>query len=216
MYIRIGQTTGAQRIAAERQRQLDAEGYTPRHDDDHDNGELAMAAVCYAAPEPVFTREDSADWCRFADPWPWQDGDDKRPRDARGVLVEATFTERIRPPREGRRAHRSGDRQATANDGETMSLPPPLYGDTLDAIAATLALCDLTVGCVLAAGHVSPCQTAAKIAATRQPFHASAFAVPPPKIDGRSCYLCSKREATLSVGVVPQCEECYARYGRKE
>jgi hypothetical protein len=39
---------GAQRIADERQRQIRAEGYTPEHDDEHECGELAEAAGCYA------------------------------------------------------------------------------------------------------------------------------------------------------------------------
>lgn len=36
-----------QEIRAERQRQMDAEGWTPEHDDEHDKGELASAAACY-------------------------------------------------------------------------------------------------------------------------------------------------------------------------
>jgi hypothetical protein len=40
---------GAMRIAAERQRQIDVEGWTPEHDDtEHSEGELAEAASCYA------------------------------------------------------------------------------------------------------------------------------------------------------------------------
>ncbi|STB30253.1 hypothetical protein [Citrobacter koseri] len=34
-------------VIAERQRQQSVEGWTPEHDDEHCNGELAMAAVCY-------------------------------------------------------------------------------------------------------------------------------------------------------------------------
>ena len=41
---------GIRLIAAERQRQVDVEGWTPAHDDEHDEGELAIAAACYAAP----------------------------------------------------------------------------------------------------------------------------------------------------------------------
>lgn len=40
--------TGIERIAEERQRQLDVEGWTKEHDNKHDGGELADAAVCYA------------------------------------------------------------------------------------------------------------------------------------------------------------------------
>ncbi len=35
-------------IAAERQRQIDAEGWTVEHDDEHSDGSLALAAACYA------------------------------------------------------------------------------------------------------------------------------------------------------------------------
>ena len=35
-------------IAAERREQLGKHGWTPEHDDEHEHGELAMAAACYA------------------------------------------------------------------------------------------------------------------------------------------------------------------------
>ena len=35
-------------IAEERARQIGSEGFTPMHDDEHDEGELARAAACYA------------------------------------------------------------------------------------------------------------------------------------------------------------------------
>lgn len=41
--------TGAELIAAERQRQIEQEGWTPDHDDDHYPGDMAMAGACYAA-----------------------------------------------------------------------------------------------------------------------------------------------------------------------
>jgi hypothetical protein len=40
---------GAALIAAERQRQIDAEGWTPEHDAEHVRGELADAALLYLA-----------------------------------------------------------------------------------------------------------------------------------------------------------------------
>lgn len=40
---------GVALIAAERVRQVSAEGWTPAHDDTHTKGELADAAACYAA-----------------------------------------------------------------------------------------------------------------------------------------------------------------------
>lgn len=42
-----------QDIAAERKRQIAVEGWTPDHDDEHDDGELAKAAACYANPMAI-------------------------------------------------------------------------------------------------------------------------------------------------------------------
>ncbi len=42
--------SGSHLIAAERQRQIEREGWTPEHDDTHSEGELAQAAVLYARP----------------------------------------------------------------------------------------------------------------------------------------------------------------------
>lgn len=41
-------TQAAQDVLAERQRQVEAEGWTPEHDDHHREGELSEAAACYA------------------------------------------------------------------------------------------------------------------------------------------------------------------------
>jgi len=41
---------GAERIARERARQIEEEGFAAEHDDQHENGELAQAAACYAIP----------------------------------------------------------------------------------------------------------------------------------------------------------------------
>lgn len=47
--LRLGGAPGAAGlIAAERKRQIDAEGWTAEHDDRHEFGELALAAACYA------------------------------------------------------------------------------------------------------------------------------------------------------------------------
>lgn len=74
-------TDGVALIAAERRRQMDVEGWTPEHDDEHAWGELALAAVCYAMPEPgrghPFPR-----W------WPW-DASWWKPSDRIRELVKA-------------------------------------------------------------------------------------------------------------------------------
>lgn len=41
--------TALEKIAAERRRQIDQEGWTAEHDDTHRAGELALAAAAYAA-----------------------------------------------------------------------------------------------------------------------------------------------------------------------
>lgn len=48
-------------IAAERRRQVEAEGWTPEHDDGHGRGEMADAAACYASPGA------------FSFFWPWDE-----------------------------------------------------------------------------------------------------------------------------------------------
>ncbi|MCK5133206.1 MAG: hypothetical protein KAR40_13775 [Candidatus Sabulitectum sp.] len=40
--------TGIESIAIERQRQIDAEGWTPSHDDEHVHGALSAAGASYA------------------------------------------------------------------------------------------------------------------------------------------------------------------------
>lgn len=60
--------TGAEMIAAERQRQIDAEGWTPDHDDEHEGMEMTSAACCYAKaalhPERYAGRTPTR--------WPWE------------------------------------------------------------------------------------------------------------------------------------------------
>jgi hypothetical protein len=61
-------------LLRERDRQINIEGWTAKHDDEHDGGELARAAACYASGHP-------ARW-----PWPlaWW-----KPKDKRRNLVKA-------------------------------------------------------------------------------------------------------------------------------
>lgn len=61
---------GVKRIAAERQRQIEREGWTLEHDDEHEHGELAVAGAWYAIQGTDATMEYPDD-----DPegsgWPW-------------------------------------------------------------------------------------------------------------------------------------------------
>src|SRR4051812_45491863 len=55
-------------ITQERQRQLGK--WAIAHDDAHTHGEMAMAAACYAAPEPVFVSNGLGG---YDTAWPWAD-----------------------------------------------------------------------------------------------------------------------------------------------
>lgn len=68
-------------VMAERERQVECEGWTASHDDAHTTGEMAQAAACYALRASKLY--DAAH-----DHWPW---DDKwwKPKDHRRDLVRA-------------------------------------------------------------------------------------------------------------------------------
>ena len=72
--------TGVESITEERIRQVSKEGFLPEHDDEHDEGELALAAICYATPIPIFRLDKGANAYQFIDPWPWGESWDKRER----------------------------------------------------------------------------------------------------------------------------------------
>lgn len=65
--------TGAELIVAERECQMSKEGWDAQHDDEHTEGELALAAVCYASPTPLLIKEKHGRGIGFVDPWPWFD-----------------------------------------------------------------------------------------------------------------------------------------------
>jgi hypothetical protein len=60
--------TAIELIAAERTRQIEAEGYTPQHDDEHGDGSLAIAAAAYALEENTRTYSSQS---RIPFLWPW-------------------------------------------------------------------------------------------------------------------------------------------------
>src|SRR5271155_3824066 len=111
---------GIERISAERERQVAKEGWTANHDAEHRDGEMAIAAACYAAPYSI-----KADICRtvpcscreaicehlggviekrgWQDPWPWDDKWDKRGKHERirqleiaGALIAAEIDRLLR------------------------------------------------------------------------------------------------------------------------
>lgn len=76
-------STAGQDVMTERQRQKDVEGWTPEHDDEHDCGEMADAAACYAA------NAGSVVWANQVPSfWPWAN-DWWKPSTPRRDLVKA-------------------------------------------------------------------------------------------------------------------------------
>lgn len=85
----------ARDVLAERRRQVEVEGWTPAHDDEHGDESLAWAAVCYAMPEPYRFGGDVQRMLTVGPippmPWPaswhvtWW-----KPEDPRRNLVKAT------------------------------------------------------------------------------------------------------------------------------
>lgn len=76
-------SNAVQSVIAERQRHQSAEGWTPEHDDEHCNGELAMAAVCYINETGTVNRNGGKPWG-----WPW-DASWWKPNARRRNLVKA-------------------------------------------------------------------------------------------------------------------------------
>lgn len=81
--------TGCELITIERQRQINQEGWTPEHDDEHTEGSLIRAAVCYATPVKLYEKIKFATGNGFYDPWPdsWDKKWDKRPEDEDGNTI---------------------------------------------------------------------------------------------------------------------------------
>ncbi len=74
-------------VLAERRRQVEAEGWTPEHDDEHDNGEMARAAACYALAGSSAPNDGTAALL-VSLAWPW-DEQWWKPSTARRDLVKA-------------------------------------------------------------------------------------------------------------------------------
>lgn len=83
-------------IAAERRRQIEVEGWTPEHDDEHGNRQMAQAAACYAEQYVgrywVFAERSDGELRyqsdEMPDDWPWSSGWWK-PKTPRRDLIRA-------------------------------------------------------------------------------------------------------------------------------
>lgn len=76
-----------QDVIAECRRQVEVEGWTPEHDDEHAGGQLAAAAAEYAAVAAAQAGVDSGPFSPGS-LWPW-DGAWFKPKDQRRNLVRA-------------------------------------------------------------------------------------------------------------------------------
>jgi len=76
-------TAAANDVLAERERQKSAEGWTPEHDDEHDDGSLAQAAACY-----LLNAQSIPFSCGNSTIWPWA-REWWKPKDRRRDLVRA-------------------------------------------------------------------------------------------------------------------------------
>ena len=77
----------ARDVLAERQRQIEVEGWTAEHDDRHTNGEIVAAAAFYALHGSREANLISA--CGAGDLWPWLSSEWKKPGNHRRNLVKA-------------------------------------------------------------------------------------------------------------------------------
>lgn len=90
-------TCAAQDILNERRRQIESEGWSEDHDDQHTDQSLALVAALYAAPVELFGAETDSNgrFFAFEDPWPttwdesWDRRDDFSPR--RRLVVAAAL-----------------------------------------------------------------------------------------------------------------------------
>ena len=79
--------TGIELITEERTRQIEKEGWTPSHDDNHDNGELAGAGACYALWN--WSRTDAERLFPFNTEWLKTSDDQIRNLTKAGALIAA-------------------------------------------------------------------------------------------------------------------------------
>jgi len=91
---------GIERIAAERQRQIDDKCWSPEHDDDHEDGEMALAAASY-----ILAEQDRNEDYESSDMWPWEakwwkPSQENRIRELEkaGALIAAEIDRLIRKP----------------------------------------------------------------------------------------------------------------------
>lgn len=77
-------------VINERKRQIEKEGYSTEHDDEHEDFELTRAAICYAEGAAYFHDDASEEYVHIpvSVHWPWESAAFK-PKSPRRDLVRA-------------------------------------------------------------------------------------------------------------------------------
>lgn len=86
-------------VKAERQRQVSVEGWTPEHDDEHTEAEMALAASCYAATAGGYAKGQMPPHWPWAREW-WKPTYGRRDLIKAGALILAEIErlDRAAPP----------------------------------------------------------------------------------------------------------------------
>lgn len=87
--------SGVGLIAAERQRQIESEGWDWSHDDEHQLAEMARAAACYALPAPLRGVGAVPNLWPWDEEW-WKPGDRVRELAKAGALIAAEIDRLLR------------------------------------------------------------------------------------------------------------------------
>ena len=90
-------------VLAERRRQVEAEGWTPEHDDEHTGFELARAGACYAeyGNWPAHSEIPPNSWPWSAAWWKPTSYRQNLVKAAALILAEIERLDRIQPPKNG-------------------------------------------------------------------------------------------------------------------
>ncbi|KAG0933899.1 hypothetical protein G6F31_016213 [Rhizopus arrhizus] len=81
-------SSAARDVLAERQRQMNAEGWTLEHDDSYTDEQLARAAVCYALPQGDYEIPEPPEFWPWDPAW-WKPGHRRRELVKAGALILA-------------------------------------------------------------------------------------------------------------------------------
>lgn len=118
------------RVVAERRRQVEAEGWTPEHDDEHGTGEMAIAAADYAMPKEwrnCTAGGTPKEWPWHQSSWKPTPNDRVRELEKAGALILAEIERLIRAGEDnGPEVPQETPRRREGNLPERSATPPAL------------------------------------------------------------------------------------------